>query len=451
MQKIKHNAHLVIIIAILFVTGFSFANAFRAQGNPLVSIVSADDDEDDRDEEDDKEDEDDNDRDEDEDKDDEDKDEEDDKDDEDDEDEDKNEEQQKITRVRTSNKSTVRTQQVSKSDNEGDEEDEDEDEEKEDVDEAREDITELKKDIQKVDLKINILSINGIAVDAFKSNLDEVRSLVSQAESIIVSNPKSVEEILEVAEHKLERIEKLVKMSLKDDDEDEESTEEAVEEIGELKRDILKLENKLTLASERGLDVSAYKNILADAKAMLAQAEEKLRAGLYIEAEALAELADKKLDKIDDLFEDDEDEDGDDDIAKEYKNEVALFVHNLKEIGEIEGGIGQQVNVVAQAQNDAQVKVEESITDAGDRSGFVKFLIGPKYDSIEKIQTAIIENQTRIKVLSDLANQIADPAVKQVLQDQVAILTQQNSNLQKFITENESGVSLFGWLVKIFS
>lgn len=440
MQKLKRNANLVVIIAILFVTGLTFASAFRSQSNLLVPTVSADEDEEDRDEEeDDREDDSDNDRDEDEDREDED---ENDNEDEDKDGEEEDEDERRIVQPRTS---AQRLNVAQTGIQREDDEDEDEDE-NEDLEEINEDIADLNKDINKAEARINILALSGMSVDAFRNSLNEVRGLLVQAQS----NPQGAESVLETAEHKLERLEKLVKMSLKDDDEDEESVEEATEEIGELKRDIIKIEARLSMASTRGIDVSAYQTILNDAKIMLAQAQAKLSAGLFIEAEALAELAGKKLDRIDDIFED-EDEDDEDDISKEYKNEVALFVHNLKELGEIEGGIGQQVNIVAQAQSDSQTKIDESIKEVEDRSGFTEFLIGPKYGSIAEIQTAIVENQTRIKVLSDLANQLTNPAVKQVLQDQVAILTQQNTNLQKFITESQDGFSMFGWLAKLFA
>ncbi|MFA4817523.1 MAG: hypothetical protein WC608_02215 [Parcubacteria group bacterium] len=445
MQKLKKNLPLVVIIGILFATGMVFANAFNSQkgltrlGTP---VAFGDDDDDKEDEADDKEDEDDNDRDEDEnDREDEDKN--------DNEDENDDQDEQRTTRTGTQ----VRTQEADDDDDE-DENEIDEDE-NEDADELKEDISELNEDIQKVESRINVLASNGVSVDAFRNNLNEVKGLVAQAEAQAVSNPKGAEDILESAEHKLERVEKLVKMFLKDDDEDEESVEEAIEEISELKRDIAKVETRLNLASSRGIDVSAYRTILNDVKEMLVQAEAKLSAGNYVEAESLAELADKKLDRIEDIFEDDDEDDDEDEdedeVAREYKNEVAMFVHNLKTIGEIEGGIGQQVRVVAQGQNDSQAKVENSINDVNSRSGFAKFLIGPKYGSIAEIQTAITENQTRIKVLTDLTNQMTDPAVKMVLQDQITILNQQNANLQNFVEGSESGVSLFGWLMKMFS
>lgn len=432
MQKLKHNLYLVMIIAILFVSGLSFAKVFNTQGTLLGSPVSADEDEDREEEEDDQEDDSDNDRDE---------------DGKDNEEEDEDENEQRATRTRTG--AQVRTQEV-----EDEDENEVDEEENEDVDDLKEDISELNQDIQKVELKISVLAANGIAIDSFNNSLAEVRGLVAQANAWSISNPKGAEDVLKNAEHKLKRLEKIVKMSLKDDDEDEESTEEAIEEIGELKRDIAKIEAELNTASASGIDVSGYRTILNDVKDLLSQAEEKLTAGNYVEAEALAELADKKLDRIDDAIEDLDEDDEDDDneeVAKEYKNEVAQFVHNLKAIGEIEGGIGQQVRVVAQAQNDSESEVEDSIKDIDDRSDLVEFLIGPKYGSIAEIKTIIAENQTRVGVLTDLMNQLTDPAMKSVLQDQITILNQQNTNLQKLVAENESGFSLFGWLARLLS
>ena len=442
MQKIKRNLPLVAMIGILFATGVAFANMFEKQlniGVPVALGEDGEDTEDKEDEEDEREDEEDNDRDEE-------KDEEDEKD---SEDEDENEEQEK-NRTRAYTQTRTQTQENDS------EEDEDareaEKDSAEDANEIAKDIKELNKDISKVEMRISVLAANGFFVESFNTALAEVKGLAAEAQAQAVSNFKGAERMMETAEHKLERLEKLVKMSLKDDDEDEESTEEAIEEIQELKRDLAKVEARISVASAAGIDVSSYSTIIADVKALLAQAEEKLAAGNFVEAESIAELASKKLDRMDDAVEDfDEDEEEDDDVAKEYKNEVAQFIHNLKAIGEIEGGIGEQVRVVAQAQNDSENEVDDSIKEIEDRHGFVEFLVGPKYGSIAQIKAVMAENEARIKVLTDLSGQITDPAVKTVFQDQITILSQQNANLQKFVADTESGISLFGWLVKMFS
>ncbi len=140
-----------------------------------------------------------------------------------------------------------------------------------------------------------------------------------------------------------------------------------------------------------------------------------------------------------------------DDLAKEYKNTVAQFVHSLSDLADKEGGIGQQVKVVAQAQNDSQTEVDSAITAVDDRSGFLKFLIGPNYGQLNNIKTEISANENRIQVLTRLMGQIQDANAKTVLQDQVNNLQQQNTQLQNFVNTNESKASIFGWLVRLFS
>lgn len=365
MQKIKRSIPLVAIIGILFATGIVFSQAFIAQKNQtkLGTPVALGDEEDDGEVENEDEDDDDND-DDDNDKDEVDEEENDDEDKDDDEDE-------RRTTVRTSTTSRVQTTATVRKQEEDDEDENEKDDEDEDENEDQEDLAELKGDVSKVEAKIAKLSQAGISAEPFSAPLVEIKGLIAQIESKIAAKADA-EALLETADNKLERLEKLVKIALGgEEDDDEEEGKES-------------------------------------------------------------------------------DDDKDEEIAKTYKNSVAQFVQNLKEIGDIEGGIGQQVKVVAQAQNDTQAKVEESISEVEKRNGFLKFLVGPDYSGIANVQTAITENQTRIKVLSDLLSQVTDPAVKLVLQGQVTSLQQQNEKLQSFVSTSSEGVSLFGWLVKLF-
>jgi hypothetical protein len=361
MQKIKRSMPLVAIIGILFATGIVFSQAFIAQKNQTklgTPIALGDDDEEGGEVESDDNESDDN------------KDEVDKEENDDNSDEEKDDDQEeRRTTVRTStttrvrNTTTVRKQEVD-DENENEQDDKDGEEKKD-----QEDLAELKQDVAKVEANIAKLSQAGISVEPFSAPLAEIKGLVAQIEAKITANADE-EALLETADKKLERLDKLVKIALGDKEDDEDGKEN--------------------------------------------------------------------------------NDDKDEEVAKTYKNNVAQFVHNLKELGEIEGGIGQQVKVVAQAQNDTQAKVEESISDVENRNGFLKFIVGPDYSGIANVQTAITENQTRIKVLSDLLNQITDPAVKLVLQGQVESLQQQNEKLQSFVNTSSEGASLFGWLVKLF-
>lgn len=446
MKKTKKFSSLVVIIGILFVSGLTFTNAFRSGGNKLgVPTVLGDEEE--SDDEKDEVDSDSEDRDggDEIDKEDDEKDNEDEDNDNEDEDND-GEKSTEIKRVRTTTQRA--TLQKEESEDGDQEESDNEDGEENDL---QGEIQDLNKDIRKVESRIGVLSANGIAVTAFTPVLAEVKSLAVQAEAAVAAKSANAETLIETANHKLERLDKLVKMTLGDEDENDDNND-AIEEIQDLAKKVAKIEVTLNSASEKGIDVSAIKISLNIVKDLLNQAKDKATSGDLAGGEALAEVADKKLETLKHAMEltfGDDEEEGDE--ADEYKSEVASFVHNLKEIGGIEGGIGQQVNVVAQAQDATVAKVESSINDINSRNGFVKFLVGPSYGSIAEIQTAITENQARIKVLTDLVAQVADPVVKQVLQDQIKNFQQENAKLQTFVIESEDGFSMFGWLVKIFS
>ncbi len=232
------------------------------------------------------------------------------------------------------------------------------------------------------------------------------------------------------------------------------------ENTADMTKEVSKIETRIApLATSDSKSFEAFNSSLSEIKSLIVQLG---ATNDPVQIKALSDTVNGKIETLDKMVEvalennnQNGDENGNEDMAKQYKNTVAQFVHTLKTVSESDtqdaNGIGEQVKAVAQAQNDSQAKVEESISKVENRSGLVKFLIGPKYGSIAEIQAAVTENQSRIKVLTDLMNQATDPAVKLVLQDQIALLNQQNAKLQTFITSNDSGFSLFGWLVKKFS
>ena len=234
-------------------------------------------------------------------------------------------------------------------------------------------------------------------------------------------------------------------------------------EIADINKEVAKIESKIApLATSDLKAFEAFNTSLGEIKTLVAQLDATKDP---IQLKTLVETIDHKMESLDKMmevaFENDNeqanetDHNDNEDVAKQYGSSVAQFVHTLKTVEEADNdenkGIGEQVKVVAQAQNDSQVKVENSINNIKERSGFVKFLIGPKYDSIAEVQKAVTENQTRIDVLTGLLGQITDPTVKLVLQDQITSLQQQNTKLQAFAADSEKSVSLFGWLAKLFS
>ena len=336
---------------------------------------------------------------------------------------------------------------------EGDDEDEVNGQEDQEIGDVKDEIQELSKKIARIESKISVLASSGSDVSSFMPMLTEIKDLAAQAQILATTDPLGAKGLFESVDHKLERLNKLVRMTLGDSDEEEnENDSDATEKMQELAKKIVKIEANLATASSNGVDVASLRTTLNDIKEMLTQVKEKVTAGDLVGAKALTEIADKKLEGLKHSMEiilgDDDNESGDE--ADEYKDESAKLVHNIQEIGDIEEGIKAKVGVVVNGQVASVEKVESSIDDINSRSGALKFLVGPKYGSIAEINQAIVDNQARIKVLNDLMNQIPDPAVKAVLQEQIVALSQQNAKLQAFVVDSESGFSLLGWLAKMF-
>lgn len=237
-------------------------------------------------------------------------------------------------------------------------------------------------------------------------------------------------------------------------------------DVQDINGKISEMQARIDKASSKGADVSALSASLNDIKDLVAKAGSE-SATDPAAAKADLESAAKKLDALENSMEQalGKNEDGnkqanagnenentnEDAVAKSYKNTVAQFVHSLSDLADKEGGIGQQVKVVAQAQNESQAKVDTAVSAVDDRSGFVKFLIGPNYGQLNNIKTEISANENRIQVLTQVMNEVQDANAKAVLQEQINNLQQQNSQLQNFVNSNESKPSMLGWLIRLFS
>lgn len=363
---------------------------------------------------------------------------------------------QKAEKVREQNKRGVVLTKTGEQKVKQDEEDGNE------VDEADENdtqgkIQELQGKIDKIEAKMNAVSNSGTSYAALTTALADAKSLLAEAQAKAATDANGAEQLAELAEKKLERVEKIIKLVVGDTDEDEngdeaEESNDANEAVAKLSKEIAKVETKLTTLAAAGTDVAAQKTSLEAIKATLAEANAQIAAGDLAGGEVTAKIALKKLEVLKDSLEEVfEGTDENEDAAKTYKNSVAQFVHNLKEVADLEGGIGQQVRVVAQAQNDAQPKIENAMSKIEGRGKFAKFLVGPDYSSLKEVESAIATNQNNINALKTALATVNDPTVKLILQDQITFFEGQNQKLQNFVTQSGGGVSLFGWLARIFS
>ena len=137
--------------------------------------------------------------------------------------------------------------------------------------------------------------------------------------------------------------------------------------------------------------------------------------------------------------------------AATHRSVVATFVQNLLTVADREGGIGEQVRVIAQQQNDSKTKVSEKLNAVEGRSKIKTFLIGSDYKNLGALRSEMVKTRNRVDQLKGLVERATIEEDKTILQNQITALEQEQTNISNFVTQNESKFSLFGWVAKLFN
>ena len=143
-----------------------------------------------------------------------------------------------------------------------------------------------------------------------------------------------------------------------------------------------------------------------------------------------------------------------------HRSVVANFVQNLLKVASsTEGGIGQQVRVIAQQQNDSDTTTTAAITTINNRGKIKIFLIGSDYRNLGALRSEIVHTRNRIAQLTRLiqnatgtsATDTATTTATTTIQVQIQALEQEQTRIENFIKAQEGKFSLFGWLLKLFN
>lgn len=113
--------------------------------------------------------------------------------------------------------------------------------------------------------------------------------------------------------------------------------------------------------------------------------------------------------------------------------------------------ISDQIQTAAQAQIQAQDKINQALDKAESRSAFIKFFIGPNYKELKTVKQEMEQNQLRIQELNQIATQINNSTDQTELKAQIKILEEQNASLNEQLNKDTKGFSLFGWLTRIIN
>lgn len=134
--------------------------------------------------------------------------------------------------------------------------------------------------------------------------------------------------------------------------------------------------------------------------------------------------------------------------SEQRRSGVANAVQEMLQIGERNGGIGEQVREVARAQNQDHEKIEASLQKVQNRGGLARFLIGPDYGEINNAKNLLEKNKERIMVLNQIRDQVTDTVEIEALMERTRLLEQVNSEIENSLEEEQKGFSLFGWLFR---
>jgi hypothetical protein len=136
--------------------------------------------------------------------------------------------------------------------------------------------------------------------------------------------------------------------------------------------------------------------------------------------------------------------------AESHRSTVANFVQSLLAVADREGGIGKEVRIIAQQQNETKEKTTEEIKTVESRSKIKTFFFGSDYKNLGDLRSQMVQTRNQIAQLTRLAGKAENDQDKTELQNQIQILNQEQASIENFITQNEYKFSLFGWAVKLF-
>lgn len=138
--------------------------------------------------------------------------------------------------------------------------------------------------------------------------------------------------------------------------------------------------------------------------------------------------------------------------ARLHMSIVAKAVEELLRFGDEldDRTIGEQIREIAQQHGQSVEKIAEDEDTLSQRSGVLKFLIGPDYAAIDEINQQMEQIRNQVRELNQIRTQLQNEGDQTELQNQIQILELQLNSFQNSLNSQEEVFSLFGWLAKLF-
>lgn len=138
-------------------------------------------------------------------------------------------------------------------------------------------------------------------------------------------------------------------------------------------------------------------------------------------------------------------------VSQQRRSQVAGAVQEILQLADNELSVGEQIRVIAQAQNQNQEKLENSLEKVQARNSFTKFFIGANYKEVNSAENILEQNQEQIRQLNEIKNQLINQEEQDVLGEQIQVLEQANLEIKGSLDDSQKGFSLLGWMFKLFA
>lgn len=141
-----------------------------------------------------------------------------------------------------------------------------------------------------------------------------------------------------------------------------------------------------------------------------------------------------------------------DESVRESGDDLRDAIKDLVEVelGDDNGKLSNRLQQLAATQMTQSQEASQTVVSVQERSGVTKFLFGPKYGELSRLNEVIATGEANARAMEQIATQSEDLAVRDRLMEQSQFLKQEMEKLKAFATSEESSFSLFGWLFRLF-
>ncbi|MDD3487379.1 MAG: hypothetical protein PHF35_03320 [Candidatus Moranbacteria bacterium] len=135
-------------------------------------------------------------------------------------------------------------------------------------------------------------------------------------------------------------------------------------------------------------------------------------------------------------------------LAATLMEDLSSVADSVEESGD--EAAGKKIRVLAAQQSAAEESAASSIEAVENRSKIKTFLLGSDYENLGQLRSEYVQTRNRIRQLTQLMEGVTDDGAKDLLQEQIRTLTEEQTNMDNFITNEEGKFSLFGWAFRLF-